>query len=381
MRRSLRAPEEVAPSPRSARAVLFGVLLTLALLASVALAISLGQISLSLPDILRVILTNLSGQAAAGDPSSGVLPLEQQIVWELRLPRVLLTALVGAALALAGAVLQGLVGNPLADPFVIGVSSGSSLGAVSVMAFGSGALLGLGVSAAAFAGALLTLLILLLLTQRSGTLSGYRIVLAGVALGQLAMAGTMLIQLQVDPGQIRGILFWMLGSTSGARWDQLPVLLGAVLLAAAFTMAKSRQLNALAFGEADAVALGVSVNSLRFQLLIATALLTAVAVAVAGAVGFVGLIVPHALRLMGIADYRRLLPLSLLSGATFLVLIDLLSRLIDPPNEYPLTIFTAVFGAPFFLWLLYAKESHGHQFARRSEKRVKRAGKRAEQAR
>lgn len=325
-------------------------LLLAGLAGSIVLATALGQVQVAPMEIFAVIGRNLSGQTAAATEPAALL--NQQIIWQLRLPRVLLTALVGAALAVAGAVLQGVVGNPLADPFVIGVSSGSSLGAISVMALGTTALAGLGVSAAAFVGALLTLFLLVALAQRSGKLSGYRIVLAGVALGQAAMAGTTLIQLHVDPAQVRGILFWMLGSTAGATWPQIPLLALATVAAALFVWSRSRQLNALALGEDDATALGINVNVLRWQLLIASALLTAVAVTVAGAVGFVGLIIPHALRMLGFSDYRKLLPLSLLAGAIFLVLIDLASRLIDPPNEYPLTIFTAALGTPFFLWLL-----------------------------
>ena len=360
--RSTRPPEAVGATSAAVRfahrpvgkAGLAAALLLIGLAGSIMLATALGQVAVPPGEIFAVIGRNLSGQgAAAADP--GML-LNQQIIWQLRLPRVLLTALVGAALAMAGAVLQGVVGNPLADPFVIGVSSGSSLGAISVMALGSTALAGLGVSAAAFVGALLTLLLLVFLAQRSGKLSGYRIVLAGVALGQAAMAGTTLIQLHVDPAQVRGILFWMLGSTAGATWSQLQVLAVVTGITALFLVARSRQLNALALGDDDAVALGINVNSLRWQLLVASALLTAVAVTVAGAVGFVGLIIPHGLRMLGFSDYRKLLPLSLAGGAIFLVLIDLASRLIDPPNEYPLTIFTAALGTPFFLWLLRTRK-------------------------
>ncbi|WP_233496552.1 FecCD family ABC transporter permease [Renibacterium salmoninarum] len=344
--------------PRSARQKggtgLAVTVLLLVLVLSILAATALGQVYVAPWDIIKVIGRNIFGQGLFG-ASSSVDPqslLDQQIIWQLRLPRVILTALVGAALALAGAVLQGVVGNPLADPFVIGVSSGSSLGAISVMALGVGSVAGFGVSGAAFAGALITLLLLVLLAQRAGKLSGNRIVLAGVALGQAAMAGTTLIQLHVDPAQVRGILFWMLGSTAGAQWQQLPILALAIATSAVLVLSRARQLNALALGEDDAIALGIGINALRWQLLIASAVLTAVAVTVAGAVGFVGLIIPHALRMLGFTDYRKLLPMALLAGASFLVLIDLASRLIDPPNEYPLTIFTAALGTPFFLWLL-----------------------------
>lgn len=308
--------------------------------------VCVGSVHVAPQRVVDVVWANLSGHRDATQP------LEQMIVWDLRVPRVLMAALVGAGLSLAGAALQGLVRNPLADPYVIGVSSGASLGAVLVMTFGSAAVFGLSVSAAAFVGAVVLLAAVFLFAQRAGSFTDVRLVLAGVALGYVAMAGTSFTQLHAEPGQIRGILFWTMGSVAGARWDGLLVPAIVVVAAGGWLLTQSRGLNALALGDDDAVAVGVDLRTFRLALLVVSALLTAVTVSIAGGVGFVGLIVPHAVRLAVGADHRRLLPVCAVAGALFLILVDLAARTIGSPNEYPLTVFTALIGGPFFLWLL-----------------------------
>ncbi|WP_328997910.1 iron ABC transporter permease [Kribbella sp. NBC_00709] len=328
------------PSGASA-CLMLGVLLVGSLL----LAISLGTVTLPVGDVWRVIAHHVAGVGGAPDA------LQDQIVWSIRAPRVLLAAVVGAALSVAGVALQALVRNPLADPYVLGVSSGASLGAVLVMGLGSAAA-GLTASGGAFAGALISLVTVFVLAQRSGQLTDSRLILAGVAISYLAMAGTSLVQLRADPTQVRGILFWLMGSVAGAKWEQLGLPATVMVLAAAFLVLQGRNMNALAVGDDDAAALGVDVHRLRISLLVVGSLLTAVAVAVAGGVGFVGLMVPHAARLVVGSDHRRLLPVAALTGSVFLVLVDLATRTVDRPNEYPITVFTAALGAPFFLWLL-----------------------------
>ncbi len=314
------------------------------LVAAVA-GICLGSVTVPLGEVGSVLVARLTGAA----PPPGAA---DYVVWQLRIPRVLLGAVVGAALALAGAALQGLVRNPLADPYVLGVSSGAAFGAVLVMALGSGALLGVSVPAAAVVGAVAVLVAVYTFAQRAGSFTDARLVLAGVALGYVAMAGTSFVQLNVEPGQIRGILFWTMGSVAGARWDGLAVPTLVVLVVGGWLLTRARGLNALALGDDDAVAVGIDVRAFRVGLLVAASLLTAVAVSVAGGVGFVGLIVPHAVRMLVGGDHGRLLSASALAGALFLVLVDLVARTVGSPNEYPLTIFTALVGGPFFLWLM-----------------------------
>lgn len=310
----------------------------------VLVGVAIGSVPMPVDRVLAVFGDRLGLGAHAS-------AIETKIVWDLRLPRVLLAALVGAALALAGAALQGLVRNPLADPYILGVTSGASLGAVAVMTAGAGVLAAVSVPVAAFACAVASLALVYGFAQRSGSFTDTRIVLAGVAIGYVAMAATSFLQLQADPGELRGILFWTMGSVAAARWDTLVVPAVVVAAVGLWLVASARGLNALALGD-DAQAVGLDLRRFRLGLLVAAAALTAVAVSVAGGVGFVGIIVPHAVRLVVGGDHRRLLPLSALAGAVFLVAVDVVARTIDAPNEYPLTIFTAAVGGPFFLWLM-----------------------------
>lgn len=288
-------------------------------------------------------------------------PVNDMIVWQLRVPRTLAAIVVGGSLGLAGAVLQAMVRNPLADPFILGVSSGASFAAVLAMASSSALWLrSFGVPSAAFIGAIVTLGVVLLFAQRGGALTGSRIVLAGVGVGQIAAAGTALVQLHAEPAEVRGMLFWLMGSVAGTdHLGALTIPIAVALICLVLLLGQSRSLNALSMGDDDAIALGVDVHRFRIQLIVIVAVLTGSAVSVAGGVGFVGLMVPHVARFLIGADYRRLLPVAALLGAGFLVLVDTLARSIDPPNEYPLTIFTAVFGGPFFLWLLRRSRTGG----------------------
>lgn len=328
------------------------VVLLVLLMVCVVAAVGLGTVTVGPGTVWRGVAGHLSGSPVDD-------PLNDQIVWQLRVPRVLLAAVIGAALSVAGVALQGLVRNPLADPYVLGVSSGASVGAVLVIGAGWTALVGVTVGAGAFAGALVSLAVVFLLAQTGGRLSDTRLILAGVAVGYLATAATSLVQLRSDPNLVKGILFWLMGSVAGARWSDLGVPAVTMAVCSAWLVLQARGLNALALGDDDAAALGVDVHRLRIGLLVVSSLLTATAVSVAGGVGFVGLMVPHAARLVVGADHRRLLPTSLLAGAVFLVLVDLVTRTVDRPNEYPITVLTAALGAPFFLWLLRRSASGG----------------------
>lgn len=321
-----------------------GIVVLLLVVATV--AVCFGSVNVGVGRVLTVLWYDLRGDGARVDP------LDQLIVWNLRLPRVLLAGTVGVALALAGAALQGLVRNPLADPYVIGVSSGGALGAVLVMAYGASVLGGMSVTGAAFGGAMLMLVAVFAFAQRGGAFTDSRLVLAGVALGYVAMAATSFAQLEARPGEIRGILFWTMGSVSGARWSTLAVPVVVTAACGGWLLTRARGLNALALGDDDAVAVGVNLRGFRLGLLVVAALLTAVAVSSAGGVGFVGLVVPQAVRMLVGGDHRRLLPLSALAGALLLVGVDVVARTVLSPDELPLTIFTALLGGPFFLLLM-----------------------------
>ncbi|MFY1679261.1 MULTISPECIES: FecCD family ABC transporter permease [unclassified Streptomyces] len=311
-------------------------------------AIGIGAVDIPVGDVWAVVRHHVTG--------GGALPTDpalDQIVWEFRTPRVVLAALVGAGLAVAGAVLQTVVSNPLADPTVLGFSYGATLGAALVITLGGGAVLaGVGVSAAAFLGAVLAGALVFALGRRGGRMAPVRLVLAGVAVGYVFLSATSYVQLLATPTELRTIMFWMLGSVAGADWARIPTVAAVVLLTTTLLALFGRRLNVLLAGDESATALGVDVNRLRAALLVLSALLTGACVAVAGGIGFVGLMIPHLVRLTMGADHRRLLPLTALLGALYLVLVDLLSRTLNRPNELPLGVLTALLGAPFFLWLL-----------------------------
>jgi iron complex transport system permease protein len=324
--------------------------LGIALVAATAFAIGVGTIHVPVPQVVDVVMAHLFGG------TEGLDPLTDQIVWDFRTPRVLLAAATGAGLSLAGVCLQTLVRNPLADPYVFGVSAGASLGAVIAMTAASGAVAAIGVAGAAFAGSLVTMLVVFAMAQRRGRLLGSSLVLAGVAIAYLGNALTGYLQLQSDPSELRAVMFWLLGSVAGASWSALTVPVVAIAVSVLVLATRARPMNALATGDDAAAGMGVGVNQLRVLLLVVSSLLTAAVVSSAGGIGFVGLIVPHATRLVVGPDHRKVLPVSLLLGAVFLVLVDLVTRTIDRPNEMPIGIFTAALGAPFFLILLRGRK-------------------------
>ena len=327
----------------------YGVLiagLLAALVVAILLGVSVGAVSLPFGEVWSVIIRHLTGGGTVtGD-------VDDRIIWEFRAPRVLLAALVGAGLSVAGAALQTLVRNPLADPYVLGVSSGASLAAVAVILLGSSLLAGAGVSLAAFVGAVVTMLAVVALGQRAGRFSPPRLILAGVAVGALAGSATSYLQIKADPQQLQGVLFWLLGTVAGASWSDLGIPGVAVVVGTGWLLLQARRMNALLMGEESAVALGVDVNRFRIELILVSSALTGAAVAVAGGIGFVGLMVPHVARMLVGPDHQKMLPTSALLGATYLVLVDLLARTVQRPVELPLGIFTAAIGAPFFIWLM-----------------------------
>lgn len=314
-----------------------------ALVASVAAAVTIGAVDLSVDDVWRTVAAHL------GLGVSPLAPLQDGIVWELRLPRVLTAAAVGAGLALSGAVMQAVTRNPLADPYLLGLSSGASLGAVAVLLLGVGLLL----PVAAFGGALAALLAALALARAAGPITPSRTVLAGVAVSSLAAALTSLVIFWTATGDaFREILGWLLGSLAGARWPAVAIAVGALVVVGIPLLAGGRVLDAFAFGDTSAAALGVDVARTRSVLLGGTALLTGAMVSVSGAIGFVGLVLPHAVRLLTGPGHRTLLPLSALTGAIFLIWADTAARSLFDPRELPVGVVTAILGAPVFALLL-----------------------------
>ncbi|MFC0843328.1 MULTISPECIES: FecCD family ABC transporter permease [Streptomyces] len=324
------------------------VVLSLALLAALTAAVSWGSTSIPPGEVWGVVWRRLSGDA----PRPGT---DDLIVWQLRVPRALLAALVGAGLGVVGTAVQALVRNPLADPYLLGISNGASLGAVAAIVLGAGAggALGLGLSGAAFAGALATFALVWAVARRGGGFAPLRLVLAGVAIGQFLSGFTSYLVLQAgDEQQTHSVLFWLMGSLSGATWTLLAVPAIAVPLALLVLQARARGLNALLMGDETAAGLGIDVVRLRRELFLVTSVLTGVLVAVSGAIAFVGLMVPHVCRLLIGGDHRRLLPISALMGALLLVVVDTVCRTAMDAQELPVGVVTSLIGAPALLYLL-----------------------------
>ncbi|WP_332683009.1 FecCD family ABC transporter permease [Bosea sp. (in: a-proteobacteria)] len=284
---------------------------------------------------------------------------EALVVLNIRMPRLLLGALVGAALAISGALMQGLFRNPLADPGLVGVSAGAGLAAAATIVLGDRLLAGMDMKLpfavlpfGAFFGGLVSTLALYLIATREGRTSVATMLLAGVALGALAGSLTGLLAFISDDRQLRDLTFWSMGSLGGASWSKLSVVAPIVLPLLIAVPLLARGLNALMLGEAEAYHLGIAVQRIKALAVLLVALAVGASVAAAGVIGFVGIVVPHLIRLLIGPDHRLLLPLSAIGGATLLVGADIVARLIVVPAELPIGIVTAFIGAPFFLWLL-----------------------------
>ncbi|MFE3291746.1 FecCD family ABC transporter permease [Rhodococcus sp. NPDC059234] len=340
-----RVPARVAATTATGWTALLSVLLVV----SCAAGVVIGAADLSIGTVVEAI----AGRLGIG---TGTDLLTTHIVVDLRMPRVLAAAAIGAGLALCGAVLQSLTGNPLADPYLLGMSGGASLGAVIALttgvstlgAFGFGA-----VASAAFLGALGSLLLVFVIaTSRSGALLPGRLVLAGIAVGQFTAALTSALVLLGDRDAAHRVLTWTLGSVAGVRWSGLVGILIVLTVTTAIVLAHSRVLDSFAFGERAAASLGTHVERSRWVLYAAASLCTAALVAQAGVIGFVGLVVPHAARMLVGPLHARLLPVVALLGALLLVWADVVARSVLPGRELPISIVTAVVGVPAFVWLL-----------------------------
>ena len=312
---------------------LTGLLVVLLICAGTA-SLSSGASDTSLGQALRDLM---AGQ--------GIAARDRIVLWDIRLPRLMMGGLIGAALAVSGALLQGLFRNPLADPGIVGVSAGAGLGAVAAIVLGGVLPFALGswlVPMAAFAGAWASTMLLYRVATRQGRTSVATMLLAGIALGAMTSALTGLLVYFADDTQLRDFTFWTMGSLAGASWEKL--IVAAPLLAPG--------LNGLALGEAAAGHIGIAVQRVKAMAILTVALATGTAVALSGGIGFVGIIVPHLLRLISGPDHRHLLPNAALLGATGLILADMVSRAVIAPAELPIGIVTAVTGGPFFLWVL-----------------------------
>jgi iron complex transport system permease protein len=353
-RRSKTAGNALLPSASifRGRAFVYFLTITVLLIFSITISIVMGSTSIAPGVVMRVLLSHLlpSGWvdvSAVGEP-------QQAVVWLLRTPRVLVAALVGAALAVAGAQMQGLFKNPLASPDIVGTSAGGAFGAVLAVATGLATHSLFYLPAFSFVGALIALFSVYVISTRHGRTPIATLLLAGVALSALIGAATSFIitMTWVRYEVAQEILFWLLGGLDNRTWAHFLLAVPCIAVGTAVSLVYTRDLDLLLTGDETANSLGVEVEHVKRVILTSAALLTGTAVAVSGVVGFVGLIVPHMVRLIIGPAHRRLIPASALTGATFLVLADLLARTLLRPEEIRLGIITAAFGAPFFLYLL-----------------------------
>ncbi|HZX18414.1 MAG TPA: iron ABC transporter permease [Pseudomonas sp.] len=333
-------------SPRAYRLLL--LVLALALALSCAASLGFGAAPVPLPRVLEILGQRLLDL----QPAQAVSSAQDSIVWLIRAPRVVLGALVGAGLALVGTALQAVTRNPLADPHLLGVSSGAALGAVIVVLY-LGEFIGLlSLPLAAFVGALVSMLLVLAIASRGGRLESDRLLLAGVAVSFVMMAASNLLLFLGDHHAASSVIFWMLGGLGLARWELLWLPALCLVLALLLLLGLARALNALMAGEHSAVSLGLEPRRVRLLVFVCASLLTGVLVSLSGAIGFVGLILPHVARFLVGAEHRRLLPVSALLGALFLVWVDVAARTLLAPQDLPIGIATAAIGGVFFVLLL-----------------------------
>lgn len=315
---------------------------------SISVAVSVGAVSVPLSTVWGILLEKIAPGSVTPDWSPGRVA----IVWDIRLPRAILASFVGAGLAMVGASLQSVTRNPLADPHLLGISAGGAFGAILALLH-TGMFLGvLTVPLLAFLGALAATLIVLGVSQFAFATSADRLILAGVAVSFIVMSGANVLIFLGDPRATQTVVFWMLGSLGLAQWAQLAYPGVVLVVCGTYLWANARSLNAMTIGDETATTLGIPVARFRLSIFVVGALLTGVMVAFSGVIGFVGLMVPHIVRLVVGGDYTRLLPVAALFGAVFLLWADIIARTIMAPDDMPIGIVTGLIGGLFFIWLL-----------------------------
>ncbi|WP_445667477.1 FecCD family ABC transporter permease [Paenibacillus sp. FSL H8-0034] len=334
------------------------MLLIAAVGCSVIFAVSIGQVSIPFTESYRILIYQLTG-IQIGDLYGLTSGTFVDIIWQIRLPRVLMAMIVGSGLALCGTVMQASVQNPLADPYILGISSGASLGATfSIMVgFGAAGIMGeMGIAMWAFVGAIGAAGLVLILASMGGKMSSVKLVLVGMVINALCSAcSNFIVYFAKDAEGIRSVTFWTMGSLASAKWDKLPLIVIVMVAAVLFFIFQSRVMNTMLMGDEAAVTLGINLNVYRRLYMVIASLLTGIIVATCGIIGFVGLIVPHLVRSIVGSDHKRLIPIVILTSAIFLIWTDVLARTIIPKGELPIGIVTALLGAPMFMYMLMKK--------------------------
>lgn len=331
------------------------LILLATLVLSLLWAVTIGSVDLAMGDVYRVILYKIFG---IGDPEVYGKGSLSDIVWFVRLPRLVLAIGIGIALSVSGSVMQAIVKNPLADPYVLGVSSGASLGATLAILLGVGSFLGSGyVGLVAFAGAFLVSLAVVALANVGGRANSVKLILSGTALSAIcgAVSNFVLYVINSSSGAVEAVIRWTLGSLAAAKWETNILMLLVAVAGTLFFLTQYRTLNLMLLGDESAITLGTDLHRWRIIYLLIASLMIGFAVYTAGIIGFVGLIVPHAVRILFGTDHKKLIPISALLGALFLLWADVLCRVLLPRKELPIGILTAMVGAPVFIYLMARK--------------------------
>lgn len=333
------------------------ILLLIGLVFSVMAAITFGNADISLKEVYQVVFFELFGIESYSGYGTGAV---HDVVWLIRVPRVLLGVAVGMGLSVCGVVMQAIVKNPLADPYVLGISSGASLGATTAILFGFGVMFGTNsVGVMAFLGAMLTSFGVLFIANIGGRANAGKLILAGMAISAVCSAfSSFILYIANDKNGMAEVTYWTMGSLGGAKWEQVSVILPVILAGTLFFWTQFRSLNLMLLGDEVSITLGTNLHKVRTVYMILASLMVGFAVYCAGMIGFVGLIIPHIIRMLFGTDHRRMIPLSALLGAIFLVWADVVCRSILKNAEMPIGIFVSLIGAPCFIYLM-ARKSYG----------------------
>ena len=333
------------------------LILLIILVGSVMISVTLGSAKISVSEVYKVLGYKILGIKSFSEYATGPI---HDVVWIIRFPRVVLAIAIGMALSISGVVMQAIVKNPLADPYILGISSGASLGATFAIMLGFGAVLGGNfVGVMAFIGALLVSFGVLLLANIKCSATSSKLILAGMALSAVCSSfSNFIIYIANDKTGMQSVTYWLLGSLAGAKWETNIVILPVVIIACIFFWSRYRVLNLMLLGDDVSITLGTDLHKPRHIYLIITSIMIGLSVYCAGVIGFVGLIIPHAVRMLFGTDHKKLIPISALVGAIFMICADALSRIVIPNSEMPIGILISMIGAPVFIYLM-VKRSYG----------------------
>ncbi len=347
--------EPLFPIRKNTHYTIFMIIMAVVLGISIIMATRLGSVDVDFDVIKKVVFARFS-RGAGQDIDASM----ESILWDIRIPRILTAFIVGAGLTLCGILMQALTKNPLADPYVLGISQGASAGAVSVIMYGYLGFLGpYGRMVGAFAGAVISIVLAMRIASIRNKITATQLVLAGIAVSALfgAITNFMIYHTKTGSDKVKTATYWMMGSLNGSNWEMLFYATIAFVICLIVIVLLSRKLDVLLLGEEVAVTVGVDTDKLKIVIIVLSTLLTGVIVSISGTIGFVGLTIPHITRSIVGTKHVKLIPASILVGGTFLVLADMISRVIVAPEELPIGVVSAFFGAPFFLYLI--RKSHG----------------------